>query len=481
MTIQSIHIKEGLSERTINFSDKVNLIHSDKNSKGKTTLLRFLLYSLGYNIPNTRKIKFDRCEVNTNIFCEPNGEISLLRYNNDFIVATIEGNKTTFVLPDQINDLHKLIYGTDNEDILSNILGAFYLDQEKGWTLLNRGTVIGSIHFNIEGLIRGLSGRDCTALIEEETHLSNELSKYRQMFSIAKYQESVAKESRSLVSDSYSEESDVEIEQLSLKQKSLKAELGRIDQTLNDNKRFRRFVSEIKLLIQAPSGETIPVTENNIVGLNDAIELLVAKRKMVASELSSTARQIDHLEKSKGNEEEQLAFFKSENLAEMFDKRISSVPINVKAVKKEIDRLEKAVKSVRQEIETKTKFNNAVVSSLYLNVVKYGTELGIGNSDTIASTYLFTSNLKELTGAVLHKTVFAFRLAYIIEIEKALNIKLPIILDSPSGKEIDQSNIQLMVNILKRDFASNQIIIASIFKYDFDNVNLIQIRNRLIE
>ena len=54
-------------------------------------------------------------------------------------------------------------------------------------------------------------------------------------------------------------------------------------------------------------------------------------------------------------------------------------------------------------------------------------------------------------------------------------------LDSPSGKEVDPINIQLMVNILKRDFAENQIIIASIFEYDFDEVELIEIKNRLIE
>ena len=77
--------------------------------------------------------------------------------------------------------------------------------------------------------------------------------------------------------------------------------------------------------------------------------------------------------------------------------------------------------------------------------------------------------------------MFAFRLAYIVEIEKHLGIKLPIILDSPSGKEVDQANIQLMVNILKRDFADNQIIIASIFQYDFETVNVIEINNRLIE
>ena len=70
MIFRSIHIKEGLSERTIDFSDGVNLIHSVKNSRGKTTLVRFLLYSLGYNIPNTRKIKFDRCEVTAKLYSE---------------------------------------------------------------------------------------------------------------------------------------------------------------------------------------------------------------------------------------------------------------------------------------------------------------------------------------------------------------------------------------------------------------------------
>lgn len=93
---------------------------------------------------------------------------------------------------------------------------------------------------------------------------------------------------------------------------------------------------------------------------------------------------------------------------------------------------------------------------------------------------MFTSNLKELSGAVLHKTVFAFRLAYIKAAEKILDIKLPIILDSPSGKEVDPENIQLMMNILQRDFPKNQIIIASIFTYKFDKVNMIEIKDRLI-
>ena len=51
--------------------------------------------------------------------------------------------------------------------MLNNLLGTFYVDQEKGWTILNRGVVIGSNHFNIEELIRGLSNRDCDKLINK--------------------------------------------------------------------------------------------------------------------------------------------------------------------------------------------------------------------------------------------------------------------------------------------------------------------------
>ena len=481
MIIQSIRIKEGFAERTFDFTDSVNLIFSKENSKGKTTLLRFMLYSLGYNIPNTRKIRFDRCEIVTTILVDNVGKMVLSRYSNDFIEATVADEKKTYILPDQLHDLHKVIFGTDNTDVLNNILGAIYADQEKGWTLLNRGTAIGSIRFNIEELIRGLSGCDCSDLIRKETQLSKELSKYRQMASVAKYREEIVAESGTLVSDSYSVESDATIAQLLMQQKALQSELRRIDKSLSGNKRVRQYVAEMKLTVRLPDGTIFPITADSIVGLTDTIDFLIAKRKIVSADLRSVMHQLANTQKEQENEAEQLAFFQSESMIDIFDRRIASVPIDASAIAKEIKRLEKMLKVVRKEISRKTKSDTGVEMSLYENMVKYAAELGVGNSESIASSYLFTSNLKELSGAVLHKTVFAFRLAYITEIEKHLGIKLPIILDSPSGKEVDQANIQLMVNILKRDFSGNQIIIASIFQYDFETVNTIEIVNRLIE
>ncbi|VDN49238.1 p-loop containing nucleoside triphosphate hydrolase [Petrocella atlantisensis] len=481
MILSSVVLREGLFHREVKMSSNVNLIHSEKNSRGKTTLLRFILYGLGYNIPNTKKIKFNHCDIEMVINTETSGEMKLLRLSDTLIEAVVKEQKHTFVLPNQLNELHSMIFGTDNPEIIKNLLGAFYVDQEKGWTLLNRGVVIGSIHFNIEELIRGLSGRDCKELIEKEARLTRELSRYRQIFSISQYQKSIEVDSGSVITDSYEEQTESAINQLLLTKKRLRKELKRIDNTLEDNKRFKNFVADMKLLVQAPDGTTFPVTEGNIVGLSDAVDLLSAKRKMVASEISIVSTQIENLYKEKNHEYEQLEFFQSASLLEVFDNRISSIPMNAVAIKREIDSREKERKKVKDEINKLTKISNTVVSSISNSVIKYLTELGLGDKETIPATYLFTSNLKELSGAVLHKTAFAFRLAYIIAIEDVLGIKLPILLDSPSGKEVDQANVKMMMDILKRDFSDHQIIIASIFNYNFDEVNTIEIKERLIE
>ena len=72
-------------------------------------------------------------------------------------------------------------------------------------------------------------------------------------------------------------------------------------------------------------------------------------------------------------------------------------------------------------------------------------------------------------------------MAYIIAIESVINVKLPIILDSSSGKEIDPQNVKLMMDLLKRDFSDHQIIIASIYTYDFPSMKTVEIKGRLIE
>lgn len=168
MIIKSIFIKDGLLERYVEFEKNVNLIFSKHNSCGKTTLVRFILYSLGYSIPNTKKIKFEKCFVKVKLELDNKTKIILTRENDYSIVAKNDEEEVIYVLPEQLNKLHSIIFNTNNIPVLSNILGAFYFDQEKGWTLLNRGVVIGSIHFNIDELVRGIGEKDCSELIAQE-------------------------------------------------------------------------------------------------------------------------------------------------------------------------------------------------------------------------------------------------------------------------------------------------------------------------
>lgn len=285
----------------------------------------------------------------------------LARSFNDFIETTVADEKKTYILPNQLHDLLKVIFGTDNPDVLNNILGAIYANQEKGWTLLNRSIAIGSIRFNIEELISGLSGCD---LIRKKAQLSKEPSKYRRM---AKYQEKIVAESGALVSDSYSAESDAVIAKLLMQQKALQSELRRIDKSLSDNKRVCQYVAEMELTVKLSDGTIFPVTAGNIVGLADTIDFLIAKRKIVSADLRSIMHQPANVQKGQETEAEQLAFFQSESMIDIFDRRITSSPLmQVSSIKKK--RLEKVLKFVREEISRKTK--TGVVMSLYQNMVK---------------------------------------------------------------------------------------------------------------
>lgn len=203
--------------------------------------------------------------------------------------------------------------------------------------------------------------------------------------------------------------------------------------------------------------------------------------RRIASQYNQIQSEVYKLEKERRFEKQQLSFFDNiETISDIFDKRISTIPINEVAVKKGIAKLEKEIAEINLRIKDLTRAANSVITPIFYNTKKYLIELGL-DGDSISEKYLFTSNLKELSGAILHKTVFAFRLACLLEVEKHLNIKLPIILDSPSGKEIDKHNIEVMIDILKRDFSHNQIIIASIYEYKLTNINKVTIVNRLIE
>ena len=477
MRIIRTYLREGLFERNIEWSPAVNLVFSEKNTCGKTTLMRAMLYSLGYPVPNTKNIKFEKCVIITEIE-NALGEISIRREGSYLQVITADDIKV-FTLPIDQDEFHQLLWGTDNKELLDNIIGACYIDQEKGWTLLNRGKVIGNIRYSIEQLVRALSGRQCSELILQEKRIEFELKKYRQMQSIAKYKEEINEYKDELISESYDEELEKQLEVLNYELSIQNKELKRIDNVIKKNESFRKYVENMKIRVRASSGEVVPVNKETIIDMNEYSEMLRTKRRIVSNEINSIKRAIEKIKIQMPQEDAQLSFVKTDSIIATFDKKIVKFDVDAVTINNAIERLDKELKDVRRLITETTKKDNFIVDEMSQIIMKYSQELGVEGVNR--TNYLFTKNLKELSGAVLHKLVFIYRLAAVLSIEKYLGCKLPLLIDSPSGKEVDKNNVRAMMRILVRDFSENQIIVASIYEYDFEKVNKIMIEGKLID
>ena len=479
MRIEVLTIHDGVFSKGFSFSEGNNIVHSQRNSVGKTTLLRALLYSLGYSIPGTKKFSLDKHEIEVVVVNDNGQRFKLVRKNANYLICDNGESIRSFCLPEQAVELHAMFYNTEDINILDNILGVFYLDQEKGWTLLNRGTVIGSNHFNVEDFIQGLSGRDCSDLKRRKSRLEQELTKYSQISNVTKYKESLEKAEGSILKENPDDELNTQIRLRQIELSRIKSELARIDRTLQGNRQVKRFVDEMKLTVVTPNGDYIKVTADNILDLNDSIDYLIAKRKIKTVEQNRILAAIETLKEKKKDRE--IVFFNVESIADAFDEMVMQFPYGYAKVESIKENLQKQLKEVKTLITERTKHNNTVLNSIYSNVIKYAEELGVTEDGNMPRSYLFTSNLKELSGALLHKTVFAFRLAFLLEVKKMVGVTLPIILDSPSGKEVDPDNVKKMIDILKRDFADHQLIIASIFEYNLPEENRIEIKKRLLE
>jgi hypothetical protein len=448
------------------------------DSVGKTTLLRFILYTLGYSIPSTRGINFSKFEPELKVLTDKNETLKICR-RGDSIFLESNGLNAQFSLPFDLNDLHKIVFGINNTEVLDNLLGVYYVDQEKGWTGLNRYICIGNIHFNIEELVRGLANQSADGLAEKLTAVKREIQKYKHMLNIAEYKKEINELGENIAYDTPEEEVENELEVLYAERKPVADELKRLESVIKKNTSFKKHISNFKISVQSPtSGEIVPVNEETIVALRETEELITARRKFVVNLLTTIDKKIKTLE-HKRNREQTLISFKT--TLEEFDQSVLKMDIDALTVQRTISNLVSTKKALDEQITSSVKQNTALITALHNTISLYAQELGLDEKYVRANNdYIFTSILKDLSGAIFHKIVFAFRLGYIKAVFDYTGTRLPIILDSPSGREIEKENVDSMIKILVRDFSEYQIIIASIHDYDFPKKSIIEINEQLL-
>lgn len=474
MNFKSLEIVNGYETKIFEFGNKTE-IYSNLNSVGKSTLLRLLFYSMGYPVPSTKKIKFSKLQ--TKLVIKTDQLIILKRSKND-ILLEIEGVSEALELPRDLYYILGKIFKTSNKNVLESLLGCIYLDQDKGWTLLNRGTVIGGIKFRIETLIEGISEKNISHLKVEANRIATELNKLSELQKIILFQS----ENFDLIDKSDFRTNKIsDLENRLLITRNNRNELLKkqsiLKNILTKNEDYLKYIESLGLSVRCPDGGIVELTRDNISGFEDT-------QTMIELRVFHLGQEIEKLQKKEVELEQELNssqyLVKVENPIELFEQRLQLITAPKEVIASEIKRL----KEDKKEIEDRIKFllRDDINQHIFDSILKFAKKLNVEDYLNSDKNFVFTSDLKSLSGTVLHKIVFCYKMAYIIELQNYLGLTLPIVLDSPSGREVDQKNIEDMFNILNDEFRDNQIIIASIFKYSRFNVDkLIDIQESLLE
>lgn len=465
-----------IDDNEFTFNGKNILIFSTENSKGKTSLIRCLLYSMGYNIPSTKGMNMGKLNLETKINVG-NQDIIINRNNNNLVV----NKKEVFNMQEYgaREEVLNRIYGVDNPYILDNILGLHYFDQEKGWTLLNRGSVIGSIKFKIENLIAGLSDIDISDLNEETESLKRERDIYSNVASLIELRSDYNNEN-------YESEETVtklsdKLHGLSLEIKMLKKSIKEYKEIRDVNDKLINLIESAGISVQLNDGTVVDVTHDNIVNINpnqNLINILIEKK---TRQLHSKQKEKRLLSK-KLDEKMTLVSVESQ-----MDK-IKGLVDNISISASQIENLKADYKtkiSVNNKKIRKTLYTSDVTTIIFNRIKNYSMILGIEGSLEGDSDFIFTSNLKQYSGAKLHLLVFAFRMALLKEVQEKCNVTLPIILDSPMTGELDHENMSNIFDLLSQEFKDNQVIICSIYKLnEYENScidNVITLNGMLLD
>ena len=473
MLIESLKVFTEENEIFYKFG-RNTMIYSIHNSKGKTTLIRFILYALGYQIPATEGIgDFDNMKFE--ILIKNNEQNFSINREKDIVKVKINKESLEFKVPEQENELHCLIFGIENDTILNNLLAVFYIDQEKGWTLLNRGKIIGNIRFNIEEFIAGISNINIQNLISEKKVLNREIKKYRYIKNTIDINNEFNEDDDDTIEE-YEQVSMNELIQLQkekqLELKKIKNEIKRLEKSILKNSEFGKMIENYGLIIEY-QGQEIQLTRNNLFDFDRNQNLMKIKIQDLKLQLNKINKEQDKIIEQINNKN---TLFQTEDLLETMQRNIEKLGIDISKIDKIIRQLNNKRNTINNDIKNKLVFKNDQLKEYYDIIYRYSKELGIeGYISDNSPKYVLMNKLKGLSGRVLAQMSFVFKLSYIKAIENAFNVCLPIIMDSPRTNELSEESTNQMMEILKRDFSNHQIITASIYKnkvIDFDIINL---------
>ncbi|MCC4357472.1 coiled-coil domain-containing protein [Limosilactobacillus reuteri] len=458
-----------INNKEFKFNKDSNLIYSDKNSMGKTTLLRIILYSLGYEIPSTKGVDFSKLNISIR-FIKNKEKYEIIRLGSELKLINIRKNKIyDYNVKLDREEILSLIYGVTEPLLVENILALHYFDQEKGWTLLNRGVAIGSNHFSIEEYLEGMTSDQLVDLRYRLKELQREQRTYRELKKIISIRND--EEYNQDLKNGALEEIQTNIEINKLKINKEKNEIKNYKKILTDNKKALNFIINLGIQVKVGSITTF-INKENIVDFD-------LNQEIISTQIIRKKRELENLERDQmkliNEYNKSLSLLNINSELQKFNAAISQINVSDNDLEAILNRYKKEIRSVKNKIK-QILSETSLVTKVYKRILSYTQQLGIEQMIDPNADFIFTNNLKRYSGANLHLLVFAFRLALLKELQLQEDELYPIIIDSPFSGEVDNDNVKKMFSLLKNEFSKNQLIVASIYGLS----NIYEFKNKII-
>ena len=296
MIISKLEIKSGLFIKSDDtYSQTSNLFLSKKNSVGKSTYLRILFYTMGFQIPSMFGLNFEKLETKI-IIEENNKKYEIYREPNNLIVY-IDKRKKNYSLPNEHILFLSELFGIENEYVLTNLLGLMYIDQEKGWTLLNRGIVIGKNRFDIDKLLIGLGDIDCKKELAIKEKLEKENKKYKSIIEINNLKNEILESNDEIPISELEQSIKRKIDFVNLQIQKIKDDIRNIENVINKNDSLFNYLTNLRLVVETKDGEEIPVNANTLRGATENNDLLKTRKFFLSNELRKKENELILLKK----------------------------------------------------------------------------------------------------------------------------------------------------------------------------------------
>ena len=436
------------------------IIKSKVNSLGKTSLIRFLLFSLGYKIPSTNGINLSLYK--TSLFISRgDSEYIIERKDNLVLISTMKEEKFVYNIrnKDERNSLQMFIFGSDKPDFVEQLLGCFYIDQESGWVTSSSGKILLYNDFSTKELISSLLSDYTQEVNSKLSDTNSAIKKYNALYNLLNTDNSLSDEqllvSESLFNASY-KENKLKYSALIAKKQRILAQIRKIEKLMNSNNTVAETIADYKLVIKKGNEEPFVLTKDLIYNFDINNDLLFNQLYSLKTEIKSVNKEILEIENVLKTDSLSL------NIKEISDDAIRLIKvsnISANSVKDVLEQLRKERAKYEEEKDQIIKSKEIYYNDLFMCLKKRIIDMGYEKK--LEGINLVDFNAKsQFSGVELNDICFAYKLGCLDFVKKMSGIQLPIIIDSPGLGEREIQNLKTMLDYLLKNY-EGQIIVST--------------------